>query len=185
MILDIGVGKVPLGDINVDLVANPLCNIMADIQHLPFRDSSFSKIICKAVLEHIDDPEKGLSEIRRVLTRRGSVKIGLPMKKYTNNSFYYFVFFILNFPFTLSPKYIKTLFNKIKQIKNRDVALYHKYIVTCKIVSNYFKIEKVIEYGDILYSFLNYGRKSKYFKNKPRINTAYLFLCVQKCEGYD
>ena len=36
MILDIGIGEKPLGDINLDVVPNPLCNIVGDIQHLPF-----------------------------------------------------------------------------------------------------------------------------------------------------
>lgn len=177
MILDIGVGKKPLGDINLDVVPNPLCDIMGDIQYLPFRDTAMSKVVCKAVLEHVDEPHRAISEVKRVLRRGGVAEIGVPKENFTNNSWYYLVFFIVNFPITLMPKFIRSLSKKIKQINSRDVALFHKHIIPRSFVSEYFNIERVVEYGDILYSFLNYGGKSRHFMNKPRVYTADLFLC--------
>ena len=177
MILDIGVGKKPLGDINVDVVPNPMCDILGDIQYLPFRDTAISKVICKAVLEHVDDPRLAISEIKRILIEKGVAEIGVPKESFTNNSWYYLMFFVLNFPITILPKFVRSLSKKIKQINNRDVALFHKFKVPGRFIEEYFHIEKVVEYGDILYSFLNYGKKSRYFRNKPRINTAFLFVC--------
>ena len=177
MILDIGVGKKPLGDINLDVVPNPLCDIMGDIQYLPFRNTAISKVICKAVLEHVDDPHLAIAEVKRVLVVGGVAEIGVPKENFTNNSLYYFLFFIFNFPMTIMPKFIRALSRKINQINNRDVGVFHKYTIPERAIKKYFNIEKVVEYGDIFYSFLNYGKKSRYFINKPRINTAYLFFC--------
>lgn len=43
----------------------------ADIQDLPFEDSSFDVVIANAMLYHIPDLNKGLSEVRRVLKDGG------------------------------------------------------------------------------------------------------------------
>lgn len=180
MILDIGIGIKPLGTINLDVVANPLCDIMGDVQYLPFRDNIIPRVICKAVIEHVNYPRLALSEIKRVLVSDGITEIGVPKKEFTNNSLYYLIFFLIHLPLSMTPKFIKMLSRKIKQINTKDVALYHKHIITQNLVDEYFNIENVIEYGDILYSFLNSGRKSKYFRNKPRINTAYLFICKKE-----
>ena len=45
--------------------------VAADLAHLPFADESFDCITCGYVLEHLPDPEPGLSEIARVLTKGG------------------------------------------------------------------------------------------------------------------
>ncbi len=39
---------------------------VGNIYDIPFKDNSFDLVICSEVLEHIDDPEKGLSELVRV-----------------------------------------------------------------------------------------------------------------------
>ena len=47
----------------------------------PLKDSSISTVICDQVIEHIDDPNIILSEISRVITKKGRIIIGLPMEK--------------------------------------------------------------------------------------------------------
>ena len=37
-----------------------------NIYKIPFKDNSFDLVICSEVLEHVDDPEKGLKELVRV-----------------------------------------------------------------------------------------------------------------------
>ena len=175
MILDIGVGKKPLGNINLDVVANPLCDIIGDIQFLPFRDASISKVVCKAVLEHVDYPHLAIFEVKRVLIIGGIAEIGVPKENFTSNSVYYLFYFILNFPVSII--YFRRILRKLILVRNRDVRVFHKYIIPKTFIQKYFNIEEIIEYGDILYSFLNYGKKSIYFRNKPRVNTAYLFFC--------
>jgi ubiquinone/menaquinone biosynthesis C-methylase UbiE len=45
--------------------------IVADLTCLPFAAGSFDGITCGYVLEHLPEPEKGLSEMSRVLSRGG------------------------------------------------------------------------------------------------------------------
>lgn len=45
--------------------------IFADATRLPFKESSFNKIICSEVIEHVKDDKKVLQEIHRVLKRGG------------------------------------------------------------------------------------------------------------------
>ena len=180
MILDIGVGNRPRGDVNLDVWSNPLCNIIGDAHILPFRSEVFSKILCSQVLEHLDAPNLALSEIKRTLRMEGRAHIDVPKPTYTNNSKHRFIWFILNFPISILPKYIRFISNNLLQIKRRDSCIFHKYIIKKELINKFFKIEKTKEIGDILYFFLNNGKKSRYFRNKPKINTAYLFICRKR-----
>ena len=50
---------------------------VADVQNLPFKQGSFDRVIATCLLNHLNDPEKALSEIRRVTKRGGLVSIYL------------------------------------------------------------------------------------------------------------
>lgn len=50
----------------------------ASIYQLPFRDSSFDLVVCTDLLEHLDDPQKAMSELVRVSKR--AVVISVPYK---------------------------------------------------------------------------------------------------------
>ena len=43
--------------------------VEADGQYLPFADNSFDYVICRHVLEHVEDPELMISELERVADR--------------------------------------------------------------------------------------------------------------------
>jgi len=43
--------------------------VAADLAALPFADESFDGVTCGYVLEHLPDPEMGLSELARVMKR--------------------------------------------------------------------------------------------------------------------
>ena len=45
--------------------------VTADVTALPFADGSFDGITCGYVLEHVPEPEKGLTELSRVLRKGG------------------------------------------------------------------------------------------------------------------
>lgn len=51
----------------------------ADIHHLPYADNSFDFILCSHVLEHVDDPVRASSELRRVLDPQGVAVIMVPI----------------------------------------------------------------------------------------------------------
>jgi SAM-dependent methyltransferase len=48
--------------------------VCADVQALPFKDKSFSYVICNQVLEHVGDPVRALAELTRV-GRRGFLSV--------------------------------------------------------------------------------------------------------------
>ncbi len=68
---------------NVDYVsidiASPLAMRHMDIRDLEFRDNLFDCIICYHVLEHIDDEQKAMSELYRVLKPGGWAIIQVPI----------------------------------------------------------------------------------------------------------
>ena len=78
MILDVGCGGDPRGDVNCDLLIkdshegwdqNPsrIPNfVRADVRYLPFRSGVFDVVYCSHVLEHLMDYNAGLKELLRV-----------------------------------------------------------------------------------------------------------------------
>ncbi len=52
---------------------------IADAQNLPFENNTFAAVFCLEVLEHVDYPQKVLSEIKRVLKKGGYSVLLVPM----------------------------------------------------------------------------------------------------------
>lgn len=74
--LNVGVGTIknvaaPLvfGCLNIDVSRLPNVDVVCDVQFLPFRSGVFRDSFCFHVLEHLDDPAKGLSELVRTSSR--------------------------------------------------------------------------------------------------------------------
>jgi ubiquinone/menaquinone biosynthesis C-methylase UbiE len=71
LILDVGCGGRPTGNVNVDLFPKPRAKhienfVKADACHLPFRDKCFCKVQTFHVIEHVKEPFCFLKEIKRV-----------------------------------------------------------------------------------------------------------------------
>jgi len=70
-----GKGANPRGDVNVDVKSGKLPNfIQASIYNLPFKDKTFDKCFCHHVLEHLDEPIRALTELRRV-SRQSEIRV--------------------------------------------------------------------------------------------------------------
>jgi SAM-dependent methyltransferase len=52
--------------------------VIADAEHLPFRDGAFDKVMCTEVLEHIADDQAGVRELVRVLRPGGDIAVSVP-----------------------------------------------------------------------------------------------------------
>jgi len=50
----------------------------ADVENLPFDDSTFDRVISTCVFHHVADPEKAFEEVRRVLVHGGFFSLMLP-----------------------------------------------------------------------------------------------------------
>jgi len=66
----------------VDKVADYKPDIVGDIHSLPFADNSLDAIICMAVLEHVEEPQKAVREMYRVLKPGGYCYIYVPFLYY-------------------------------------------------------------------------------------------------------
>jgi SAM-dependent methyltransferase len=52
--------------------------IIGPIESMPFDDSSFDSALCNAVLEHVEDAERGIRELARVVRKGGYLVVTVP-----------------------------------------------------------------------------------------------------------
>jgi SAM-dependent methyltransferase len=64
--------------VETDVYLGPRVAIVCDGHHLPFADETFDGVVVQAVLEHVLDPTRVVSEIHRVLKGRGVVYAETP-----------------------------------------------------------------------------------------------------------
>lgn len=81
-ILDVGCGVKPYYPffaevaseyVGVDVVENPVAELLGPVEALPVEDASFDVVLCTQVLEHCDDPAQAVRELRRVTRPGGRV----------------------------------------------------------------------------------------------------------------
>lgn len=81
MIIDLGCGNSPKGDINCDLkhYESKVENfVLCDIHYLPFRDKTFEEACCTEVFEHIYSHNLVLKETKRILKNGGILMLSVP-----------------------------------------------------------------------------------------------------------
>lgn len=77
--LDIGCGyKKEYASIGIDIRKLPGVDIIADINHLPFKDNSIDEIVCTHILEHIPNLTDAMRELHRILKPHGLLFIKAP-----------------------------------------------------------------------------------------------------------
>jgi SAM-dependent methyltransferase len=59
--------------VGVDVVENPVAELLGPVEALPVDDGSFDVVLCTQVLEHSDDPAEAVRELRRVTAPGGRV----------------------------------------------------------------------------------------------------------------
>lgn len=64
--------------IHCDILMQSDVNVLADAHFLPFKNNSVDSIVCQAVLEHVKDPQKVVSEMMRVLKEKGAIYVEVP-----------------------------------------------------------------------------------------------------------
>jgi SAM-dependent methyltransferase/uncharacterized protein YbaR (Trm112 family) len=69
LVLNVGGGPTRYSDIELTMNLEAFHNVdlVGDAHNVPFLDDTFDSIVCNAVLEHVRDPEKVVSEMLRVL----------------------------------------------------------------------------------------------------------------------
>jgi SAM-dependent methyltransferase len=85
--LDLGAGNQPFRPwyegkaeriIAADAAPLPGLDVISFAAPLPFREGTFDSILCTSVLEHVDNAERTISEIARVLSPGGRLLITVP-----------------------------------------------------------------------------------------------------------
>lgn len=81
MTLNIGSGlnNRQFGDIDFDINIASEPDVCGNCEQLPFKDESFDSIKAIHVLEHVDDVVPVMDECWRVLKRKGTMRINVPM----------------------------------------------------------------------------------------------------------
>jgi SAM-dependent methyltransferase len=79
-ILDLGSGTRSRAEhiINLEIEAIPNVDVVADGHYLPFKNAVFDAVIIEAVLEHVKDPKRIISEVRRILRPFGYICVAVP-----------------------------------------------------------------------------------------------------------
>jgi SAM-dependent methyltransferase len=67
------------GYVAADLARTRTSDRRVDITAIDFPDESFDLIVCNHVLEHVPDDARAISELHRVLDRRGTAIISVPI----------------------------------------------------------------------------------------------------------
>jgi len=98
-VLVIGAGTArfshPAEFVYTDVAFSPGIHAMADAHDLPFEDGSFDFVVAVAVLEHVADPQRVVSEIWRVLRPDGHVFAATPFLQPVHMGAYDFTRFTL------------------------------------------------------------------------------------------
>lgn len=79
-VLDLGSGNRRLrpGIVNLDVIAAPEVDVVADGHHIPFRVESFDAVVLQSVIEHVLEPATMLAECARVLKPGGQIWVEAP-----------------------------------------------------------------------------------------------------------
>lgn len=107
--------------------------IKGNAQNLPFKNK-FDKLICTEVLEHVQDPEKVISEIQRISKKDSIIAISIPNEKLINSLKKIFI----------KLKLFKLLFKNVSEKMDEE---WHLHIFDLnsfkKIIKNKLKIIKI------------------------------------------
>lgn len=89
------IGAYGLELVETDVYLGPRTAVVCDGHDLPFPDCSFDGVICQAVLEHVIDPYRVVSEVQRVLKPSGLIYSEIPFMQQVHEGAYDFTRFTL------------------------------------------------------------------------------------------
>ena len=149
---------------------NPKYNpdILADAHHLPIPDESADGVICKSVLEHVENPFQVVEEIYRILKLGGKCFIYVPFlhayhsSRLDEKDFWRF-----------SEDGIKYLFRKFKRIEICPVMGHFETIVNLLPYQNKFPINILVYLARFLDKIL------EKHQSKKQVSCYNLFLIKQ------
>jgi len=186
MILDLGCGDVDRGDVNLDVRRTKTTNLIASAEHIPLKTASIDLVLSSQVLEHLQNPQSALKEIRRVLKDGGEAQIDVPMPKFTSQSRWQLLRFLFNLPFTLRPRDIKWHYSVTRRLQvNWTDPMTHKSIISRESIQKYLDVETEEPQVPIFLATLeNYvNRLFRKFGLKKELKIARVkFMVLYRCK---
>ena len=160
-------------------------------EDLPFKDKQYDVVFSSHVLEHVNDEQKSLQEMKRVLNDNGVLIIGMPTATMTIISFLSQFFLtthirIYEFIRGFFTKNVLTLFKKIFVYNSHSYPraqtifydlMHYRVSNWTKIVSKEFEIVKTIE--PCLYPYPDYIQWFKIHQSKFGSSSVF-FVCKKK-----
>lgn len=64
--------------ISLDFDSETRPDVVGDVQDLPFKNEEFGALICISVLEHVENPQKAVDEMYRILRKGGKALVYAP-----------------------------------------------------------------------------------------------------------
>jgi len=147
-------------------VENKIEFVEGDIENIPFNDKSFHGVLSFAVLRHFNPPEKGISELCRVMWDDGVMVIDILNKKI----FRYYDFyrkligkkpnipnehFFTNYYLNLNEMEESLSKGHMQLFNHKGIIKFPSHLILCKLKLKFFKkiikiIEKNINFGAII-----------------------------------
>lgn len=158
------------GDVGLDLYRG-ICDVVGDVHFLPFRNEIFDKVFVYAILEHLDDPLKGLREAWRVAKNGGHFEVTLPVE---SRSYMWDIrHVVLEFPLGLI-RPLKRMWRSFGWGWRKKSGTYHKNRIQPVHIARYLKVERVEILQGVHYWFK--GRKGKLLR---RLFGRVMFLDIE------
>ncbi len=126
--------------------------LLADSQNIPFADATFDTIFARSLIHHLPDPERGISEMARVLTPGGEV-----VSIDTNRS--------------LLSRLPRAVANRGEQFSEEHKNLHRKKLI--EAFKKHFVVERVRFFGYVAYPLLGFPDLMNLFRFMPARRLAY------------
>ena len=64
--------------VGLDIRPGKGVDVVGSVYELPFKDNKFDMVLCMVVMEHLEDPQKAIKEMQRVLRVGGKILVSVP-----------------------------------------------------------------------------------------------------------
>jgi len=123
-------------------------DVVCDAEHLPFKNKSFTEVVCSHVLEHLEHPECCLREINRVAIEDASVNIGFPLEKNASNCMCHMRVLLLNLFLPSLPNVCLGIIKDLRVLHgDKAYTVWHKWQLTPAFLAKYLQVRKVQRVG--------------------------------------
>ena len=71
-------GRFFTNKVGLDIRSGKGVDVVGSVYELPFKDNEFEIVLCMVVMEHLENPQKAIKEMHRVLKPGGKILVSVP-----------------------------------------------------------------------------------------------------------